>query len=89
VIAGSACPRLPRGVRLKRDSVRARWVLLAPERIFEIDGVGVEILKRCDGRSFDALVADLSTVFNAGEADIKGDVDAFLQDFATKRVLDL
>ena len=26
-------PRLPRGVRLKRDEARNRWTLLAPERI--------------------------------------------------------
>jgi len=34
-------PRLPRGVRLREDRVRGRWVLLAPERIFEIDCPGL------------------------------------------------
>jgi pyrroloquinoline quinone biosynthesis protein D len=82
-------PRLPRGVRLRNDTVRNRWVLLAPERIFEVDNVGVEILKRCDGRSFDQLLADLAAAFSATPDDIRADVTSFLNDFAQKRVLDL
>ncbi len=33
MIADDARPRLPRGVRLREDKVRDRWVLLAPERV--------------------------------------------------------
>jgi pyrroloquinoline quinone biosynthesis protein D len=82
-------PRLPRGVRLRNDTVRNRWVLLAPERIFEVDNVGVEILKRCDGRSLDQLLTDLAAAFSATPDDIRADVTSFLNDFAQKRVLDL
>lgn len=82
-------PRLPRGVRLRHDKVRGRHVLLAPERIFEVDEVGLQILKRCDGRPLAQLVADLCKVFNAKPADIKGDLEDFLKDFSDKRVLDL
>ncbi len=82
-------PTLPRGVRLRHDTVRQRWVLLAPERIFEIDDIGVEILKRCDGRTIDQLVNDLANAFSATPADIRPDVESFLKDFARKRVLDL
>ena len=82
-------PRLPRGVRLRNDAVRNRWVLLAPERIFEVDDIGVEILKRCDGRSLDQLLADLAAAFSATPDDIRKDVESFLNDFAQKRVLDL
>jgi pyrroloquinoline quinone biosynthesis protein D len=85
----SSTPRLPRGVRLKNDRVRSRWVLLAPERIFEIDETGIEILKRCDGRPYESLLSELSSLFNAQITDIKPDVDAFILDFASKRVLDL
>ena len=88
-IAPDAAPRLPRGVRLKHDKVRGRWVLLAPERIFEVDETGVEILKRCDGRRYDALLAGLAAAFAIPVEDISGDVDAFLADFANKRVVDL
>jgi pyrroloquinoline quinone biosynthesis protein D len=82
-------PRLPRGVRLRNDSVRNRWVLLAPERIFEVDDIGVEILKRCDGRSLDQLLTDLAAAFAATPDDIRADVERFLNDFAQKRILDL
>lgn len=64
-------------------------MLLAPERIFEIDQIGVEILKRCDGRSFPALVADLAKEFEATPEQISSDVEAFLKGFADKRVLEL
>ncbi len=82
-------PRLPRGVRLRHDHVRARWVLLAPERIFEIDDIGVEILKRCDGRTLDAMVDDLAAKFEAPADVIRPDVVSFLQGFAEKRVIEL
>ena len=85
----AAHPILPRGVRLRHDTVRGRWVLLAPERIFEVDDTGVEILKRCDGRGLDELLADLAAVFEASPDQIRGDVEAFLKGFAEKRVLDL
>lgn len=82
-------PTLPRGVRLRHDAVRERWVLLAPERIFEVDAIGVEILKRCDGRSLDELLSDLAAAFEATPDQIRGDVETFLKGFAEKRVLDL
>lgn len=82
-------PRLPRGVRLRNDRIRSRWVLLAPERIFEVDDVGVAILQRCDGRGLDAMLADLSKTFDAPIDAIRGDVEAFLKGFAEKRVVEL
>jgi pyrroloquinoline quinone biosynthesis protein D len=82
-------PRLPRGVRLRHDAIRNRWVLLAPERIFEVDDIGVEILKRCDGRSFNDMLRDLATAFSATPDDIKSDVEVFLKGFAEKRVVEL
>jgi pyrroloquinoline quinone biosynthesis protein D len=82
-------PYLPRGVRLRHDKVRDRHILLAPERIFEIDQVAVEILKRCDGRGFGALLEDLSKAFEATPEQIRNDVENFLKGFADKRVLEL
>lgn len=82
-------PHLPRGVRLREDKVRNRWVLLAPERIFEVDQIGVEILKRCDGREMTALLSDLASAFEATPDQIRGDVEGFLRGFAEKRVLEL
>jgi pyrroloquinoline quinone biosynthesis protein D len=82
-------PRLPRGVRLRHDKVRDRHVLLAPERIFEVDDIGVAILQRCDGRTLDEMLQDLSTSFEAPIEAIKPDVLAFLKNFADKRVIEL
>jgi pyrroloquinoline quinone biosynthesis protein D len=82
-------PKLPRGVRLRHDRVRERWVLLAPERIFEVDDIGVEILKRCDGRSLGDMLQDLATTFSATPDDIRSDVESFLKGFAEKRVVEL
>jgi pyrroloquinoline quinone biosynthesis protein D len=83
-------PHLPRGVRLRHDRVRRRWVLLAPERIFEIDEIGVEILQRCDGASSVQQIAeDLAATFEASPDDVRADVETFLRDFASKRVIDL
>jgi pyrroloquinoline quinone biosynthesis protein D len=83
-------PRLPRGVRLRHDRVRDRWVLLAPERIFELDDIGVEILKFCDGsRTVEEMSAELAVAFGASPQDVRPDVETFLKDFADKRVVDL
>jgi len=86
---GAWHPSLPRGVRLREDRVRSRWVLLAPERIFEIDDVGVQILRRCDGRAMAELLTDLASAFDVEPGDIRADVEAFLKDFADKKVLSL
>jgi pyrroloquinoline quinone biosynthesis protein D len=82
-------PHLPRGVRLRHDTIRNRWVLLAPERIFEVDDIGVEILKRCDGRNIIDMLHDLATAFSVKPDDIREDVETFLKDFAQKRVVEL
>jgi len=83
-------PRLPRGVRLRHDRVRDRWVLLAPERIFELDEIGVEILKRCDGRlTVEEIAGALAAAFGAAPEEVRPDIESFLKDFADKRVIDL
>ena len=82
-------PRLPKGVKLKRDEVRARWTLLAPERIFEIDDTAAAVLKLCDGeRELNAIVAELAARYTAPAAVIEKDVVAMLADLKAKRVLE-
>ncbi len=82
-------PRLPRGVKLRRDEVRGRWTLLAPERIFEVDATAAAILQLCDGeRDLAAIVADLAVRYNAPAAVIEKDVVAMLSDLEAKRVLE-
>ena len=85
----SARPRLPRGVKLRHDDVRQRWTLLAPERIFEVDGTAAAVLQLCDGeRDLAAIVAELAARYNAPPAVIEKDVVAMLGDLKAKRVLD-
>jgi pyrroloquinoline quinone biosynthesis protein D len=82
-------PHLPRGVKLKRDEVRERWTLLAPERIFEVDATAATVLELCDGeRDLKAIVAELAERYNAPSAVIEKDVVAMLADLKAKRVLE-
>ena len=90
MIADESKPRLPRGVRLREDKVRDRWVLLAPERIVKVNPIAVEILKLCDGfRSLSEIVADLAARFNADPVRIATDVRALLASLAEKRMAEL
>ena len=83
-------PRLPRGVRLKRDETRDEWLLLAPERVVKVDAIAVAILQRCDGAAtIEAIVDDLAATFAADRARIDQDVRALLNSLAARRMVDL
>ena len=89
-IAPDARPRLPRGVRLTHNEAQGGWVLLAPERIFKADAIAVEILKRCTGEAtFDAIVDDLASTYNAPRDRIATDVGALLRGLVDKRLMEL
>jgi pyrroloquinoline quinone biosynthesis protein D len=89
-MTGAAVPALPRGVKLRFDKARDRWVLLAPERVLMPDDIAVEILKRCDGKTtLDGIVEDLAAAFSADPAQVEGDVRTFLQDLADKGMIQL
>ena len=90
MIDGTAIPRLARGVRLRDDTARGRWVVLAPERLFVPDEIALEVLRLVDGaRSVDAIVDDLAARFAAPRADIFGDVTEMLRDLAERGVVAL
>ena len=56
-----------RGVRLKYDEARDRWVVLAPERVLMPDETALEVLQRLDGeKTVDALVGELVTAYDRG-----------------------
>ncbi len=89
-VAETAVPALPKGVRLHFDKRRDQWVILAPERLFVLDTIAHEVLKRCDGeRSVAAIVDDLVSSFGAPREVILKDVTALLRDLSDKRVLAL
>ena len=82
------CPRLAPGVRLHFDQTRDAWVLLAPERVLEMEGPASEILRRCDGsRTIPQIIDELATIYNAARAEIAADVTDMLADLVGKRML--
>jgi pyrroloquinoline quinone biosynthesis protein D len=85
----NAVPRLPRGVRLRRDEVRGGWVLLAPERILQPDAAALAILTRVDGRANVAEIVDsLVRDYSAGRERIETDVRQFLCNMVAKGLVE-
>ncbi|MET0549967.1 MAG: pyrroloquinoline quinone biosynthesis peptide chaperone PqqD [Xanthomonas sp.] len=84
----SSQPRLAAGVRLQHDRTRDQWVLLAPERVIELDAIAHAIISRCDGsRSLAAIAAELATEFEADPAEVERDVRELAQQLHGKRLL--
>ncbi len=85
---GASIPRLGRGMRLREDTARGRWVVMGPERMFVPDEIALEVLRLVDGaRSVDAMVDDLAARFAAPREEILADVVALLDDLAAKGVV--
>lgn len=83
-----AIPRLSRGVKLREDTARGRWVVMAPERMFVPDETALEVLKLVDGaRSVDAIVDELAAKFDAPRSEIFADVAEMLRDLMDKGML--
>ncbi len=84
----AAIPRLARGVKLREDTVRSRWIVLAPERMFVPDETALEVLRLVDGaRSVGAIADDLAARFAAPRDEILADVTEMLADLANKGVV--
>jgi len=88
IIALASKPSLPNHIKLRHDAGRGRWLILAPERVFEPDEISVEILKRCDGAT---TVEDIASVlakdYNAPLQDIIKDTISMLQELSDKGVV--
>jgi pyrroloquinoline quinone biosynthesis protein D len=70
-------PRFAVGVRLRRDAVRDRYVLLYPEGALALNPTAAAVLELCDGeRTLDEIVATLSARF--GGADVRADIERLL-----------
>jgi pyrroloquinoline quinone biosynthesis protein D len=88
MIEGATRPLIPPYIKLRHDEGRGRWLVLAPERIFEPDDTAVEVLKLCDGQRTVADIANLlAKEYNAPQQEILGDIVAMLQDLADKGVV--
>jgi pyrroloquinoline quinone biosynthesis protein D len=88
IITEASVPTIPKHIKLRHDPGRGRWIILAPERVFNPDDTAVEVLKRCDGaRSVRDIAGLLAKEYNAPESEITGDIVAMLQDLSDKGVL--
>ena len=88
IITAESRPTLPRHIKLRHDAGRGRWILLAPERVFEPDETAASILQLCDGtHSVADIVAQLAKDYQAPAEQIRGDVIEILQELADKGAL--
>lgn len=88
IIDDSSKLAMPRHVKMRHDAGRGRWIILAPERLFDPDEIAVEVLKLCDGeRSVGDIVTVMAKEYNAPEDQIRVDIIAMLQDLSDKGVL--
>lgn len=81
-------PRFAPGVRLHHDKARARWVVMAPERMFIPDETALEVLHLVDGaRDLDAIIDALVAKFAAPRDVIAADVQAMVEDLTNRGAL--
>jgi len=74
-------PRLRRGVKLARDVARDTAILNAPERIVVLDDIAEAILRRCDGATSIAAMAEALAADHGEEtALVQADIIALLSD---------
>jgi pyrroloquinoline quinone biosynthesis protein D len=85
LVGAETVPKIPSHIKLRHDAGRGRWIILAPERIFDPDEISVEVLKLCDGeRSVENIAAELSNSYQAPKDVILSDIVEMLQDLADK-----
>ena len=90
IVGETSVPRLARGTRLQFDKHRDQWIVQAPERLFVLDPIALDIVQHCNGvASVAAIVDDLAAKYNAPREIILRDVNSVLQDFADKGVMNL
>ena len=51
-------PKLPRHAKLRFDEARKKWIINAPERVFELDEIASEIIQLVNGESSISVIID-------------------------------
>jgi pyrroloquinoline quinone biosynthesis protein D len=83
-------PHLRGHVRVQLDTVRQRFAVLGPERVYWPDEVAVDILKLCNGeRTIVEIAAQLAEDYAAPVETIQTDVMEFVQSWTDIRLLRL
>ena len=79
-------PILPRHAKLRFDEARKKWIINAPERVFELDEIAAEVMQLVNGKSSIIDIVDiLVKKFEGASKDVvKKDVLALLQPLAEK-----
>lgn len=89
IVTETTRPQMPKHVKMRHDPGRGRWIILAPERVFNPDDVAVSVLKLCDGQnSVKDIAASLAAEYQAPIDVITADIVAMIQDLADKGVID-
>ena len=88
-IAGSAQPKLARGVRLQTDSKTGNRVLLFPEGVLELNETAQEIVTRCDGRTVAEIVQALAEEYDADPQMLGADVRETIADLQQRKLIEL
>ena len=79
-------PKLPRHAKLRFDEARKKWIINAPERVFELDEIASEVMQLIDGKSSIIDIVDklVKKFEGASEDVVKKDVLFMLQPLAEK-----
>ena len=79
-------PKLPRHAKLRYDKAREKWIINAPERVFELDEIAGEVMQLVNGNSSITKIIDhLAIKFSSATREqISKDVVSMLQLLADK-----
>ena len=79
-------PKLPRHAKLRFDEARKKWIINAPERVFELNEIAGEVMQLVNGESSISVIIDnLVKKFDGAPRDvIAKDVLTMLQPLADK-----
>ena len=79
-------PKLPRHAKLRFDEARKKWIINAPERVFELDEIASEIIQLVNGESSISVIIDaLCDKFEGAPREvISKDTLSMLQSLADK-----
>jgi pyrroloquinoline quinone biosynthesis protein D len=79
-------PKLPRHAKLRYDEARKKWIINAPERVFELDEIAGEVMQLVNGvSSVSEIIDSLLKKYEGAPRDvITKDVLTMLQPLAEK-----
>ena len=84
----TSIPKFEKGVRVKHDKVRERYVVLGPEMLIELNQTGTAIMNEVDGQStVTEIISRLATRFEVSPDEITQDVAEFCTSMVMRRVL--